>query len=66
MRTLRRDALAKLATLAANSPPSAGKQADIARLCKRCPGTRSRLNGSTNGRVSRASNGTSAVARVPM
>ncbi|TID27681.1 phosphatidylinositol 4-kinase-like protein STT4 [Venturia nashicola] len=66
MRTLRRDALAKLATLAASSPPSAGKQADIARLCKRCPGTRSRLNGSTNGRVSRASNGTAAVARVPM
>lgn len=65
-RSLRRDALAKLATLAASSPQSAGKQVDIARLCKRCPGTRSRVNGSTNGRVSRTSMGTAAVARVPM
>ncbi|KAF2671218.1 phosphatidylinositol 4-kinase-like protein STT4 [Microthyrium microscopicum] len=57
MRTLRRDALEKLAQLSA-AESSPGQQKDVARLCRRCPGPRSRLN---NGADTR-----SGPARIPM
>lgn len=54
--SLRRDALEKLAQLSAASP-SPGQEKDVARLCRRCPGPRSRLT---------SSEGRSGAARIPM
>jgi hypothetical protein len=65
--SLRRDALERLAILSADTPATSKQGNDISRLCRRCPGTRSRVNGvSSNGRTSRASMATTAAARVPM
>ncbi|KAF2405314.1 phosphatidylinositol 4-kinase-like protein STT4 [Trichodelitschia bisporula] len=61
MRTLRRDALEKLALLSASAP--AGQPSDITRLCRRCPGTRTRVNGTASGHMSRQS---VSISRVPM
>jgi hypothetical protein len=54
--SLRRDALERLAALSASSTTQE-TQKDIARLCRRCPGPRSRLT---------ASDRSSSTSRIPM
>ncbi|KAF2109092.1 hypothetical protein BDV96DRAFT_586559 [Lophiotrema nucula] len=47
-RTIRRDALQKLAQLSAQAPPSNGANADFSRLYKRCPNRGASRNGTTS------------------
>jgi len=61
IRRLRRDALDKIASLSVGSP-SAGKQTDIGKISRRCPGTRTRANGSIGGLAPGQSNN----SRIPM
>ncbi|KAJ9668769.1 phosphatidylinositol-4- kinase [Coniosporium apollinis] len=49
MRTLRRDALEKLAALSARSPKTATGHSDLTRLCKTCPQTSTVANGYGHG-----------------